>query len=147
MKLRSDQAAGGAVIIVAAVVWALSGDLPTGRLSMPGAGMFPKLLCGFAILFGLVLLLRGRHSAPVSQMDWSDWRHAVPVMAIAAVSVSLYTTLGFLVTMAGLLFALLQLERCRLLPSAAYSVGVAIITYALFVHLLQSPLERGLIAF
>jgi hypothetical protein len=145
--LRSDHVAGGAIVLGAVVILALSGDLPTGRLSMPGAGMLPKLLCGFAIVFGLVLLLRGRGSVPLSQIDWGDLRHAVPVIVITVLAVSLYTTLGFLVTMTGLLFSLLQFERCRLFPSAAYSIGVAVATYALFVHVLKSPLERGLIAF
>jgi hypothetical protein len=147
VRLRSDHVAGGAVILAAAVVLALSGDLPTGRLSMPGAGMLPKLLCGFATVFGLVLLLRGRGSVPLSQIDWSDLRHAAPVIVITVLAVSFYTTLGFLVTMTGLLFALLQFERCRLLPSVAYSIGISTATYALFVHVLKSPLERGLIAF
>ena len=35
---------GGAFVVFGIVVFALSGDLPFGRLSAPGAGMMPKLL-------------------------------------------------------------------------------------------------------
>jgi hypothetical protein len=145
--VRSDHVAGGAVIAVGVAIWALSGDLPTGRLSMPGAGMLPKLLCLFAIAFGLALVLRAGGSTPFRQIDWHDLRHAMPVIAITALAVALYTTLGFLITMAGLLFALLRFERRPLVPAAAYSLCVSGATYALFVYVLKSPLERGLLAF
>lgn len=147
MRLRSDHVTGAVVVAGGILVLAMSGDLPTGRMSMPGAGMWPKLLCGFAIAFGLVLLLRASVSPPFARIDWGDLRHAAPVIAITATAAALYTTLGFLVTMTGLLFVLLRFERCPLLPSTLYSVGVSIATYALFVHVLKSPLERGLIGF
>ena len=43
MTLRSDHVAGAAFVVFGIVVFALSGDLPFGRLSAPGAGMMPKL--------------------------------------------------------------------------------------------------------
>lgn len=147
MKLRSDQVAGGIIIAAGALVFVLSGDLPTGRLSMPGAGMLPKLLCGLAVFFGLILVLQGGASARLSQLDWSDVRHAAPVFAITAAAVTLYTTLGFLVTMIGLLFALLRFERREFIPAIAYSVAVSFATYGLFVYVLRSPLEQGLLRF
>lgn len=147
MKLRSDHIAGGVIILAALIVLALSGDLPTGRLSMPGAGMLPKLLCGFAVFFGAILFLRGGASAPLSQMEWGDLQHAAPVIAITVVAVALYTTLGFIITMTAMLFALLAFERRNLAAAAAYSVGVSLGTYLLFVHLLKSPLEQGLLGF
>lgn len=147
MRVRTNHVAGGVVIAAGIVVWLLSLDLPTGRLSMPGAGMFPKLLCTLAIFFGAVLFLRAGESGPFGEVDWSDLRHGAPVIAITVAAVALYTTLGFLITMAGLLFALLAFERRNLWVSAAYSAGVSIATYALFVYVLKSPLEQGLLPF
>jgi len=66
MILRTDHVAGGVAIAAGLLVWAISGDLPVGRLSMPGAGMLPKLVCGLMIFFGLLLVLRGRDSAPLA---------------------------------------------------------------------------------
>jgi hypothetical protein len=147
MTLKSNHVAGGVVVAAGLIVWLLSLDLPTGRLSMPGAGMFPKLLCVLAILFGISLILRAHDSEPFREIDWSDLRHGAPVIAITVVAVALYTTLGFLITMAALLFALLMFERQNIWVSAAYSIGVTVATYALFVHVLKSPLEQGVLPF
>ena len=147
MILRTDHVAGGAVIAAGLVIWGLSGDLPTGRMSMPGAGMLPKLLCALIILFGGVLMLRARESGRFAEIDWSDLRHAGPVIGITAAAVVLYATLGFLITMTALLFALLAFERRNLLAAAIYSVGVSAATYALFVYVLKSPLQQGLLWF
>lgn len=147
MKLRSDQIAGGVIVAGGVFIFALSGDLPTGRLSMPGAGMLPKLLCSLAIVLGLILALQGGSSTRLAEIDWSDLRHAGPVLGISVVAVALYTTFGFLVTMTGLLFALLRFERRKIIPATVYSIGVSLTTYALFVYVLRSPLEQGLLYF
>ena len=76
MTLRADHVAGAAFVAFGIVVFALSGELPLGRLSMPGAGFLPKLVAGLLILLGLVLFLRGRESAPLADIDWSDLKHA-----------------------------------------------------------------------
>jgi hypothetical protein len=145
--LRADHVAGGVVIAAGLVIWGLSGDLPTGRLSMPGAGMMPKLLCILTIFFGVVLMLRAHESGRFADIDWSDLHHAAPVIGITAAAVVLYATLGFIITMAALLFALLAFERRNLLAAAAYSIGVSAGTYMLFVYVLKSPLEQGLLRF
>ena len=64
MTLRADHVAGAFFIGLGALVFALSGDLPTGSLSMPGSGFLPKILAGLSILFGIVLILRARESRP-----------------------------------------------------------------------------------
>jgi hypothetical protein len=147
MTIRSDHVAGAVVIVVGLVVWALSGDLPTGRLSMPGAGMMPKLMCSLLIFFGAVLILRGGDSGPFADISWRDLAHAAPVMAITAAAVALYTTLGFVLSMGLMLFALLCLERRNLIAAAAYSAGISVGTYFLFTIVLKSPLEQGLLPF
>jgi hypothetical protein len=147
MTLRSDHVAGGAFVIVGLIVLALSGDLPTGRLSMPGPGMMPKLVCTLMIFFGLVLVVRAGDSRPFAEIAWGDLRHAAAVLAITVLATALYTTLGFLIAMALLLFALLAFERQNLAAAALYSIGVSVATYALFTLVLKSPLERGLLWF
>ncbi len=68
-----------------------------------------------------------------------------PDRAITAAAIALYQTLGFLITMALLLFALLfGAERRNILAAAAFSVGVVALAYWLFGVALKIPLERGL---
>jgi hypothetical protein len=147
MTLRSDQIAGGAAIVAALAVLAASGDLPFGTLSFPGAGMLPKLICGLMILFAAILILRGGASPPFSAIAWSDLPHAIRVLAITAIAVALYTTLGFIVTMSLMLFALIACERRNLFAAAAYSLGVSLFTYGLFDIALKTPLEQGIFGF
>jgi hypothetical protein len=70
------------------------------------------------------------------------------VVAITAAAVALFERLGFVTTNVLLIFALLVvIERRRLLPAAAYSIGVVAITYALFVFALKTPLQTGPLGF
>ena len=148
MTLRTDHIAGGVFVAFGLLVLAVSGDLPFGTLSFPGAGMMPKLAAGLLILFGLVLVLSARDSAPLASVPWHDLTHAARVIAITAVAVALYQPLGFLVTMALLLFALIfGAERRNPLYAAAYAVGVVALTYVLFAVVLKTPLEGGVLGF
>src|SRR5262249_17447839 len=144
MTLRADHIAGAFFVGFGLLVIALSGDLPTGTLSLPGSGFMPKIVAVLAIFFGLVLALRGGESKPFAEVTWSDARHAAMVLAITAIAVALYERLGFLTTNILLMFALLVvIERRKALPAATYSVGVVVGTYILFVYLLKTPLQIG----
>ena len=144
MTLRADHVAGAFFIGVGLLIIALSGDLPTGTLSLPGSGFMPKIVAVLTICFGLVLALRAGESKPFATVPWSDAKHAAMVVGITAIGAVLYERLGFLTTNILLMFALLVvIERRRLLPAAIYSVGIVAITYVLFVHLLKTPLQTG----
>ncbi|HEY2135683.1 MAG TPA: tripartite tricarboxylate transporter TctB family protein [Xanthobacteraceae bacterium] len=147
MTLRTDHVAGGLAIAAGIAVWAISGDLPVGRLAMPGAGMLPKLLCVLMVFFGLLLILRAQGSAPLASVAWGDLRHAAPVCILTALAVAFYTTLGFLITFSLLLFGLLCVERRNPIAAAAFSIGVSTVTSFLFSIALKSPLETGLLGF
>ncbi len=147
MTLRADHVAGGVAIAAALAVLAVSGDLPFGTLAFPGAGMMPKLVCALMIVFGAILVARGGASMPFSEISWNDLPHAVRVLAITAVAVGLYTSLGFIVTMSLLLFALIAFEGRNLFAAAVYSVGICVSTYFLFTIVLKSPLEQGILGF
>jgi hypothetical protein len=126
----------------------MSGELPFGTLSAPGAGMMPKLAAGAMMLFAALLVLAARDSPPLASINWSDRGHAALVVVIAGAAVLAYRPLGFLITMALLVFALLVvIERRRLAFAAAYSIVLTLFAYWLFGKALKSPLERGLFWF
>lgn len=144
MILRADHVAGFAFVAIGALVFALSGDLPVGTLSMPGSGFLPNILAGLSILFGIVLMLRAGESRPLKEVAWSDAAHAALVVGITAAGILLFEQLGFLITMALLMFALLVIiERRNPLYAAVYSVGVVAITYVTFEYVLKTPLVTG----
>jgi hypothetical protein len=148
MTLRSDHVAGAAFIVLGVVVFAISGDLPFGRLAAPGAGMMPKLMAGLMMLFAAIIIVAAATSQPFAKIEWSDLGHAALLVVITAVAISLYRQLGFLITMALLVFTLLVVvERRKLLAAAAYSVGLTVFAYWLFAIALKAPIERGLLWF
>ena len=148
MTLRSDHVAGAAFVVFGILVFALSGDLPFGRLSAPGAGMLPKLLIVLMIAFGVALMAGATVSPPFAAIDWSDRGHALLVVIITAVAIALYQRLGFLVTMSLLVFALLAVvERRNVLLAAVYSIGLTLFAYWLFGKALKAPLEQGILGF
>jgi hypothetical protein len=146
--IRTDHVAGSVFVALGIVVLALSGDLPVGTLSFPGAGMMPKLVAGLMIMFGLLLVGRAGESATLASLAWGDLPHAARVVAITAVAIALYQPLGFVITMALLLFTLtFGAERRPVLAAAAFSAGVVALTYLLFTVVLKTPLEPGVLGF
>ena len=130
------------------MVLAISGELPFGRLSAPGAGMMPKVVTGFMIVFGAMVMLGAARSAPLASIDWSDRNHAALVVLITGAAVAAYRPLGFLVTMSLLVFLLLVVvERRNALAAAAYAIGLTLFAYWLFGKALRSPLEQGILWF
>jgi hypothetical protein len=148
MTLRSDHVAGAAFVIFGVIVFALSGDLPFGTLSAPGAGMMPKLLVGLMIAFGIALVVGAARSQPFAEIDWSDRKHALMVVVISGVAIASYQTIGFLITMSLLVFVLLVvIERQPVHYAAAYALVLTLLAYALFAKALKSPLEQGVLGF
>jgi hypothetical protein len=148
VTLRSDHIAGGFFVAFALVVFAMSGDLPFGTLSSPGAGMMPKLLLVLMIVFGLVLVFSAGQSQPLATIAWSDGIHALLVVLIAGLAISVYQWLGFIVTMTLLVFTLLiAVERKNVLYAAAYSIGLTGVAWWVFGTALKSPLETGILGF
>jgi hypothetical protein len=144
MTLRADHVAGAAFIAFGLLVIALSGDLPMGELSMPGSGFMPKILAGFTIAFGIVLIVRARESRPFVEVEWTDIVHAAAVTVITGAAVYFFERLGFATTMVLMMLALLiGIERRPPHYALLYSVGVVGLTYLTFVYVLKTPLVTG----
>jgi tripartite tricarboxylate transporter TctB family protein len=143
MNLRADHVAGAAFVVFGAAIIALSGDLPTGQLSMPGSGFLPKIVACLTILFGLVLILRGGESPPFAELGWDDAKHALLVTLITAVAIALYEHLGFFFTMLLLIVTLLLvIERRHPVRAVVYSLAIVALTYVSFVYGLKTPLPE-----
>jgi hypothetical protein len=144
MNLRADHVAGAAFVVFGAAIIALSGDLPVGRLSMPGSGFLPMIVAVLTIIFGLALILRATaESGLFSALDWADGKHALMVTGITAAAAALYEHLGFIITMLLMLGALLILvERRNPIRAGIYCVVVVMLTYVSFVYGLKTPLPE-----
>lgn len=148
MKLRADHVAGAFFVVIGALVAALSGDLPFGQLSMPGAGFLPLIIAALIVLFSGLLFLRARESPTFSEIAWDDGRHALQVIGVAAAAIWLYTVIGFVITMALMMIALtIVVERRNALRASAYSVCVVLVTYFTFTRVLKAPLPPGVLGY
>ena len=144
MTFRTDHAAGLAFVLFGITVLLLSGDLPAGRLAMPGAGFLPKVVASLMIFLGTLILVRGGGSPRFASLDWSDLRHAVLIVVITSIGIALYTQLGFVLTMGFLLLALLIVaERRNVVRAVVFSLVVVIVAFGLFDRLLNAPLPKG----
>jgi Tripartite tricarboxylate transporter TctB family len=143
MILRRDHVAGSVFVAGSAVLFALSGDLPFGTLSSPGAGMMPKLVLILLIGLGACLMLRAGESPPLADVAWADFVHALTIVAAATVAIGTYTVIGFIPSTFLLLFALIYIvERRNIWRALAVSICVTIGSYYVFNTLLKSPLPR-----
>lgn len=148
VTLRSDHIAGAAFVAFGVAVFALSGDLPFGRLAAPGAGMMPKLVIGLMIAFGIALVIGAASSKPFAETEWGDATHAALLVFISAGAIYVYQPLGFIVTMTLLVFVLLvAVERKNVFRAAAYSLFLVGIAWWVFGTALKAPLETGILGF
>ncbi|MDP2294176.1 MAG: tripartite tricarboxylate transporter TctB family protein [Pseudolabrys sp.] len=144
MNVRADHIAGAAFVLFGVAIIALSGDLPMGQLSMPGSGFLPIIVSVLTIFFGLMLVVGARESPLFSELTWSDDKHAVMVTVITGVSIAIYNYMGFVITMAAMMIALLVvIERRNPLRAAAYSLFIVFLTYGIFEFLLKTPLPAS----
>lgn len=144
MTLRRDHVVGGVLIALAAAALALSGDLPFGTLGSPGPGMMPMIVIALVAAFSLALLASAHKSPPFSSLTWNELPHAASIVVAGAIATVLYTRLGFLVSMAAMIFALLVLvERVKLLPAAAYALGLTLGVKLLLGTFVRTQLPTG----
>ena len=144
MTLRADHVAGAAFVLFGVLIIVLSGDLPTGQLSMPGSGFLPKIIAVLLMIFGAALVIRGKESPAFAELGWSDLTHAAQVVTIAAIGIALYTVLGFLATLILMVSAILiVIERRNPLRAATYALVIVSITYLGFEYVLKTPLPNG----
>jgi hypothetical protein len=146
LELRSDHVAGGAFLALGVAVFAMSGELPFGTLTQPGAGMMPKLMAGLMMLFAVAMMTTSRDSPRFAGLDWSDAGHAGLVVAITAIGIASYVWLGFIITMTLLVVALLvAVERKSPLYAVPYALVLVFFAWWLFGKALKAPLERGVL--
>ncbi len=145
--IRSDHVAGAFLVAAGLLVFALSGDLPFGDLAFPGAGFLPKVIASFVIAMGVLLALGAAQSTPFRALGWDDLKHAAAVLTIAVAGTFLYTRLGFVVTLAAMMFVLLAgVEGKKIIPAALYSATVVTLGYFLFTAL-RAPIPKGPLGF
>ena len=144
MTLRADHVAGAAFVGFGLLVLLLSGELPVGRLAMPGAGFMPRLIAWLLVGLGALLFLRARESATFAEIGWDDLGHAVAVLVMSAAAAWLYIRFGFVITMFLMIFGLLVLIEWRNpVRAGLYSLLLVFLAFNLFDNILKARMPDG----
>ena len=143
-RVRSDQFSGLMLVAFALyVVWA-NQPYPVGTIHRPGPGFMPLALAIFLGLMGLLIAMGGARSRPLVEMQWTEAKRAITILAASAVAVYGLEYLGFRLTIVALLLFLMGVvERKSPLIVVILSIGFPLLLYYIVADLLLVPLPRS----
>ncbi|MDP8922133.1 MAG: tripartite tricarboxylate transporter TctB family protein [Chloroflexota bacterium] len=130
---------------------AVAFELPYFQRITPGPGFFPRWVGGlFTVLAALLFVatLRGHEDLENTWPDRSGWVNVGVTVAVLALTILLFDTLGYvLVTALLTLVTMAVLGRHRLPVLVGVSALTSLGTYVLFSTWLRVPLPRGIMWF
>lgn len=151
MRLN-DALLGCILLVIAAIVAVASWGFPAVPGQDYGASSFPLLIAAGFAGCGVVLIRSGLR-AGTPMIEWQDWtrepRHVVNLLAVVAAGVLwilAWEPLGFIVSTAVILFALLLRFRVGLGLAVALAIVAPVVMQYVFGNLLLVPLPWGLLA-
>ncbi|MGN0909297.1 MAG: tripartite tricarboxylate transporter TctB family protein [Succinivibrio sp.] len=142
------------IIAVSAAIYFTALSFPDQNDGKPGAWLFP---CALSILFGicgLCLAIKGllhfREQKLVSLIPGLSGPGALRIAAVLAFVIFyilVSDSLGFLITMCIVIFAMMEMMRNKLWVSLLAAPLSTAAIYLIFAKLLQVPLPEGLFSF
>ena len=142
--MTTDRLSGAFLVLVGLfVVWERR-VLPLGSASHPGPGYVPLLLAILLILFGAILIVRGKGAPSIRSISWPEAPNAVAILGCCIFITLFMETIGYRLTMLivmGFLFGVM--ERIKIWLTLLLTFGFSFGTFWLFDTLLRVPLPRG----
>jgi putative tricarboxylic transport membrane protein len=146
--LTTDRISGGALVIFSLLVLWQSSALPLGTFRQPGPAYIPMLLASLLLLFGALLAATGSGAPALSAIRWTEWRHALAILACCVFAVLGIERLGYRLTVVLVLSSLLKIvERRGWLLTSSVAFILAFGSFYLFQTLLRVPLPQGPLGF
>ena len=125
------------------VIWD-SHQLPLGTWRQPGPSFIPILLASLLLIFAVVLVLTGSRAPSLSSVKWTEWRHALAILAASLYSVFAIERLGYRLTVLLVLGFLLKLvEQRGWIVSLSFAFTLSFASFFLFYTVLRVPLPQG----
>ncbi|MEI8189742.1 MAG: tripartite tricarboxylate transporter TctB family protein [candidate division NC10 bacterium] len=118
--------------------------LPLGTTHHPGPGYVPLLLAVLLILFGVILIVRGKGAPSIRSVSWPEAPHAIAILACCIFTTVMMERIGYRLTMVialGFLFGVM--ERIKPWLTVTLTAGLSLGSFWLFDSLLRVPLPRG----
>ena len=129
------------------VIWE-SRSLPLGTFRQPGPAYVPVILASLLLIFGLCIALTSRKAPSLSSVSWTEWRHALAIMAACVFAVFAIERLGYRLTMLLILAFLVKfVEKRGWVLSLAFALSLSFGSFFLFYTILRVPLPQGPLGF
>ena len=142
--LTRDRVAGVALLLFAVAVMWEDRVFPLGSITKPGPGYMPMLLASILAAMGALVIWTGGRSLAWTSLSWSEWRHAVAILAACAFAGLALERIGYRLTVIVLVsFLLWVVERKRPAVTVATALGLSLGTFYVFSTLLRVPLPLG----
>lgn len=142
--MTTDRASAIALIIFALLVIWESRQLPLGTLRQPGPAFIPILLALLLLMFAVFLVLTSSRAPSLSSITWSEWRHALAILAASLFSVFAIERLGYRLTVLLVLgFLVKLLEQRSWIVSLSFAFTLSFGSFFLFYTILRVPLPQG----
>ena len=146
--MTTDRVAGISLAIFSTwVIWQ-SRHLPFGTFRHPGPAYVPVILATLLLLFGLSLIFMSGRAPLWSSIRWTEWRHALAILAASIFLVFAIERLGYrLSVLLVLLFLVKIMEKRGWLICLMFAFGLSFGSFFLFYTLLRVPLPQGPLGF
>jgi Tripartite tricarboxylate transporter TctB family len=142
--LTTDRVSGIALVLFSLLVIWQSRILPLGTFHQPGPAYIPVVLALLLFIFGVCLTVTRRQATLLSSLSWTEWRHALAILAVCIFAVLGMERLGYRVTMLLILGFLLKImEKCGWLLAVAFALFLSFGSFFLFHTILRVPLPLG----
>jgi Tripartite tricarboxylate transporter TctB family len=142
--MTTDRASAIALIIFALLVIWESRQLPLGTLRQPGPAFIPILLALLLLMFAVFLVLTSSRAPSLSSITWTEWRHALAILAASLFSVFTIERLGYRLTVLLVLgFLVKLLEQRSWIVSLSFAFTLSFGSFFLFYTVLRVPLPQG----
>jgi hypothetical protein len=142
--MTTDRASAIALIIFALLVIWESRQLPLGTFRQPGPAFIPILLALLLLMFAVFLVLTSSRAPSLSSITWTEWRHALAILAASLFSVFAIERLGYRLTVLLVLgFLVKLLEQRSWIVSLSFAFTLSFGSFFLFYTVLRVPLPQG----
>jgi putative tricarboxylic transport membrane protein len=147
---KNDLVFGSIFVVLGIFVFTQTFFYPSLEKGHPGPGLFPNLLAILFIIFGGVLILKTGKPSGAGEEEALPPAHgkvanAFFVLGIIVVYVAVVDIVGFLLTSAVLLFALMLKLGAPAKRSVIASVCITLFINIMFLKILRVPLPPGIL--
>lgn len=142
--MTTDRFASGVLALFALLVIWESRALPLGTFRQPGPAYIPILLASLLLIFAIFLAVAARRAPSFYSIHWTEWRHALAILASCIFTVAAMERLGYRLTVLLVLgFLLKVVEKRGWRVTIAFALALPFGSFYLFYTLLRVPLPQG----